>query len=242
MSLRQLINQWLDHDATHICLSYLLSDVIFRDIYGIVLSRYSMYNDTVEGKYICYKNGKMIKQIEYSNNNMHGEYIEYYELTGKIKRKAYYMHNRCEGENIIFYENGRVEQRTEYVNGRKHGDFELWYPDGTIKCRSKYAHNQLHGKREMWYANGSREHLSNSIDGKLHGELLTWYDNKQLCCQCFYNNGVPYGVYKLWHFNGQLSMLVHYNVDGIIKYEYDMHGAIIKYTHDVDSDKYNKYL
>ena len=74
---------------------------------------------------------KLINSVNYLNDLLHGNWIEYYK-DNTIKYKVLYNYGLKHGSEIWYYDNGNVKSEIIYDNGEIISDKLRWDYDGNI--------------------------------------------------------------------------------------------------------------
>ena len=73
----------------------------------------------------------LINEVEYLNDKLHGEWIEYYK-SGNIKAVTMYKFDRKEGMKTTFYDNGIKQSETLYKDDIAASTTIRWDNNGKI--------------------------------------------------------------------------------------------------------------
>lgn len=94
-----------------------------------------------------HKNSDKLMMIEnYSEGQLHGEKIIYYD-NGQIAEKANYEQGQLQGKKLLFSEKGVVLEDLQYVNGELHGPAKIYNGKGELMSEGNYKRDKHHG---MW--------------------------------------------------------------------------------------------
>lgn len=188
-----------------------------------------------EGKNIThYKNGKIEKSVNYSNNVIvDGEYITYYP-TGKIKVRENFVNGKLHGPKVRLYINGNPEAMEKYLYGNRSGVSNYYYEDGTLKNIQDYDRGQLDGWDVKYFPSGEtqsqtlyknfRVMISHewNIDGikisqweqdenyNRQGDDIKWYDNGQKRKHSVYKDGKLHGKMQSWSEDGTQILSIEF--------------------------------
>ena len=96
----------------------------------------------LEGKFaINSELGKPEYEIQYKNNRMNGNRIEYY-ANGNIYKKEKFVNGNFDGLQEYFKEDGKPWLTAEYKNDELHGNV-LIYNEGKLTTTKKYDSDEL---------------------------------------------------------------------------------------------------
>lgn len=105
-----------------------------------------------DGKWITYKDNKIVKIENFKNDELNGEEIYYHE-NGQIISKGNYVNDKPDGEHISYYYNGKIKSVENYKNGLEHGKFIDYFNNGKIK----YSGNYVNGIEEGEFVHYDKE-------------------------------------------------------------------------------------
>ena len=104
-----------------------------------------------------------------------GEFISYYN-DGKILSRINYIQNILDGNWIEFYRNGNLLIKKIYKNGELEGEYIDYYSFGQILSRRFYVNNKLDGIYEEFYKNGQLHIKKNYKEDLLEGEYIVYHE------------------------------------------------------------------
>ena len=85
---------------------------------GAILSKVNYVDDLIQGEKInWYEGGAVLSKINYVDDKAVGEAIQYYE-SGEVKYKVNYVDNLIQGEMIYYNKKGEIKEIMNYKNGR----------------------------------------------------------------------------------------------------------------------------
>lgn len=100
-----------------------------------------------QGKWQSYsRNGKLILEITYKNNQKHGEYARFNGVTGKMIEKGNYLKGVKNGSYTKWFSTGSKRVEGSYSNGKKSGMWNYYYK--SVSGALRMAGNFELGKRE----------------------------------------------------------------------------------------------
>lgn len=92
-----------------------------------------------EGPDIGYKNGEIIRVVNYSNDKANGLTFIYYPTSQSVKQLINYVNDTLQHEAVFYYENGMVMEKGNYVDNAKNGQWTSYYENGTLKSEGSYT-------------------------------------------------------------------------------------------------------
>ncbi|MEQ9415485.1 MAG: toxin-antitoxin system YwqK family antitoxin, partial [Cyclobacteriaceae bacterium] len=104
---------------------------------GLVKSVTSYVDGKREGLTLELSNsGQLEKRMQYHNDQLHGDYLEFRYSTVKEERR--YNNGKLEGTVKIYYDNGNIMEEGAYQNGTRHG-LSKWYDqEGNVTIEYEY--------------------------------------------------------------------------------------------------------
>ncbi len=114
------------------------------------------------------RNGVLILEISYKNNQRSGEFVRYNGITGKRLEKG------------------------AYLNDLKNGSFTKWYNSGTKRVEGSYRKGLKNGIWNYYFKNspGMVRLTGNFKDGKKHGKWVFYDKNETIRSIIKYDQGV----------------------------------------------------
>jgi antitoxin component YwqK of YwqJK toxin-antitoxin module len=113
-----------------------------------------LINGIKQGKWVVlYENGVENISVNYTNNVLHGIYIDKF-ANGKIAEKGMFNFGFREGEWVSYFENGKLLAKRNYKSGMLDGIQSTWYESGKNHLIYNYKNFQLNGNFKRWNEEG----------------------------------------------------------------------------------------
>lgn len=177
-------------------------------------------------------NGVVTDEANYSDNNIIGEYLNYYN-SGEIQSKSIYKNDSLHGYFSNYHKNGQLKQQGWYKDNLAHGEWRSYYIDGTLDVINFFHKDQLHGTQEYYSCDGKIDYTYTYKYGELQSEvyfshtgdtlgkinykpkennftLTHYFENKQINSKVDYVNGVKHGKYVAYDFYGNIALEGNY--------------------------------
>jgi len=122
------------------------------------------------------------------DNKQHGNWIEYFPGTQRIKDSKNFDSGALSGSWLKFNNLGRVETMEQYFNNMLHGR-KIIYLNGIPMEYAEYKNNQLHGTFRMYYKNGTLQQEVAYTDGKINGFFRHFNEDGKLTVEYLYQHG-----------------------------------------------------
>lgn len=142
-------------------------------------------------------NGQLILEANYKKDELHGHYIKYKE--GKVSKDIWYSNGKIDGKYKSYwdngnpyveieYEDGKIKAEENYIKGVQEGRYRIWYENGQLESEGNYIKNYLEGEFITYYKNGK---LKSKGELKKFLEDGTWleYDEKGHGVKKIYEKG-----------------------------------------------------
>ncbi|GAA3600135.1 hypothetical protein Q4Q39_11905 [Flavivirga amylovorans] len=178
------------------------------------------------------KNAVLTSKGNYSDGEINGEYINYYN-NGKIESKSNYDNGSLSGYYVYYYKNGQLNRQGWNKDGLALGEWRSYYVDGTLKIINFYHKDKLHGTQKFYSVDGKLEHTSKYEFGELISEVYYDYTgnilgninykseennftieykhkNKKTSSKTEYVNGIKHGKYIGYDFYGNIALEGNY--------------------------------
>ena len=144
----------------------------------------NILNGQMEGEWQYYKNGKLIRLINFSRGVFEGPYVEYF-LNGNEKIVAYYQRSICVGTWVEFYENQKIRELRFYdPNGNFTSERKVYSQTGQLLIHQKWPTKDSLGYNSA-LCGDNWQSLSVHINDSLIFNGNEWYDNgkPKILCQ-----------------------------------------------------------
>lgn len=106
--------------------------------------------------------GLLLKEANYKDNKMHGDYTEYFSSTGKLRIKTTYFDGKKDGEYASYFFSGQPMSEGMYDYGLRTGVWTYYYSTtGEVRCTGSYIRGKKNGSWKFYYSNGR---LKRTID------------------------------------------------------------------------------
>ncbi len=181
----------------------------FRDLNGNILYDGNALKGTniKFGKGIEYKINKdnILFEGEYLNGKRwNGKVKEYYDWNGKLKFEGEYSNGEINGNGIEYYDNGILKFEGEYLNGKRwnvkgkfgneiingKGKVKEYYVNANLKFDGEYLNGERNGNGKEYFSNGNLKFEGEYINGKKwNGEGKECYSNGKLIFEGEYLDG-----------------------------------------------------
>ncbi len=118
-----------------------------------------------------------------------GKYIEYYP-GGLIKNISNYKNGILDGKYNSYYQNNLLMEEYQYKNGLMEGKRILYWTNGNLKEKNFLRKGAITGVSEFYYSNGNpRKIISFDIYGRRDGEWVDYYFDGKIKLKVVYNSG-----------------------------------------------------
>lgn len=110
------------------------------------------------GKWQFYsRNGALILEITYKNNQRNGEFVRYNGITNKMLEKGAYINDLKNGTFTKWFSNGNKRAEGSYRKGLKTGMWSYYYKNtpGIIRINGEFDAGKKDGKWVFYDKNGT---------------------------------------------------------------------------------------
>jgi len=233
----------------------------FRD-YGTYKSIDNYENGKLNGMRKRYKNGVLIKELEFKDNAKSGIFREYYD-DGTLKKEAMYEKNKLTGEMVEYREDGSIKMKL--IFGDKKGGTILQFDSNKNLIKSAQLSNfsflnnddnkSYRNTLKLFYPN-SKPYMDFNLS-KGDGKLTIYYPTGELKYTIPIKKYKAQGEAKKYYKNSNLRAIIPLSKDKIdgtlrvyypngnsLKYilpykENSLSGTKIKYDHKTQKMDYN---
>lgn len=209
--------------------------------------------DTLYTSY--FSNGKVSLVGSYVNNNKHGSWKHYHNVTGKLEKEEIFRFGEYE-KVVYYYPDGKVETELLYSNGEKNGWTSKYSPGGELiykilfqggdavsytyegkdgKLVPEIPLDRKEGHIHSFFSNGKVSADGYMINGVYHNKRTVYFPDGKVREEQTYVYGDNEGPYKEYYPDGKVLLEASYK-DGFFvgpyKY-YDESGKLryeINYT------------
>ena len=194
---------------------------------GLINSIKSYSNDTINGLYEVYENGKLDRNYSYEKGKQNGPYKTFY-TDGSLKSEGFLINGGTNFEKLEFWQNGIISKKDKYLadvitsseiynsKGEKESSFD---------CKNK------NGKLTFSHNNGTTMTMNELVNGELNGKSLEKDKFNNPMTETEFINGMRQNTFKNYSPLGTLYRESTYyagKLNGIDKI-YDIVGNL-RYT------------
>ncbi len=191
---------------------------------------------------ISLKNGDPYLIGKLIDGKSEGKY-KYLDKNGKLIGELNFSNNELEGLQKYYNEDGNLIEEKTFKNGQLDGPKKTYYSNGAISLIENYKENTLDGISTSYYPNGGKQCEVNFINGERDGKFVCFFENGIQKMNIEYTNGKRNGSYKTQNELGDLIEILNYENDSINGdyFEY-YNGKTIKYqTQYIKGEIQNNY-
>jgi antitoxin component YwqK of YwqJK toxin-antitoxin module len=132
--------------------------------------------------------GFILSEGYLKNNQRHGNWIEYYPGTQRIKDIMHFEEGQLSGAWFRLNNLGRVETMEQYFNGMLNG-MKIQYFNGVPTEIANYKDNQHHGLYQKFYKTGTLQQAVEYEDGAINGFFRHYNEEGRLTLEYLYRDG-----------------------------------------------------
>ena len=173
---------------------------------------------------VCYdKTGKEIFKSVEKKGKM--DIVVFYD--NGVKQKEYRQENdNLEGEYKEYFYNGNLMTLTTYKKGKKDGPYSDYYSSGQVEVKGNYKDNEPDGYWTEYYKNGNIREEGWYVDGERFGQFLRYFSDGKLSSSKFYQKGgIVAGPKSFYDAKGRLSAVEEYQEECFMSFvAYDTLG------------------
>lgn len=169
------------------------------------------------GWFIGYdKQGVVIKEYNYKNNQLNGLCIDYTTVYGsrEVMNKKTYKDGVLNGEYIDYARGGLVIKKGNFLNGERHGDWFLADPYTNYDLTDSEKKGSEYVGTNGRYDNGRA--IPFTIESGIHKEYF--YPSKKLRAQTNFKNSKRFGKCTWYYPTGAIEIEQEYDQDGELIY------------------------
>lgn len=122
-----------------------------------------------------------IKRIkgEYRDNLKIGEWTQYY-INGNIQAKVNYIDDELNGDYKEYYENKKLKIEGKYKNNLPEGEWKYYSDEDNLLSIIRYKNGMLNGIKEDYYLNGILSREMEFKDNLPNGKYKSYWENGSL--------------------------------------------------------------
>jgi len=221
---------------------------------GLIDAIKNYSNDTINGLYEVYENGKLDRNYSYEKGRQLGPNKTFY-TNGSLKSEGYIENGETNFEKLEYWQNGNISKRHQFIEGVLTAS-ETYNPKG--EKESSFDYKNKTGKFTQNYNNGATTLTKEYVNGELNGKLLEKDKFNNPITDSDFINGMRHNSYKDYSplgtlyrestfYAGQLNGLDKvYDIVGNLRYTNqrtfgDDNGKAIRYFHNkMKMQEYNQ--
>ena len=191
---------------------------------GFVSSIKNYTNDTINGIYEVYDNGKLSRTYNYSKGTKNGPFKTFYP-DSSINTEGFLIDGELNFEKISYWQNGTIAGRYKYTEDVQTSS-ETYNPKGEKENTIDYKNKT--GKFTISYNNGAIVQVYELVNGELNGKSVLKDKFNTPISESEFISGVRYNAYKGYSPLGTISLESNYyagKLNGINKH-YDLVGNL----------------
>jgi hypothetical protein len=120
-------------------------------IYMFIVFFISACDNNLKKEY--YDNGNLKSQIHYNSLGEMDGVVKHYYKNGKVSKEIFYTNGKKNGKYTEFYKSGEVKYKTFFKNDEQDGYFYEYYEDGNIMKKAFYKKNIIDSFYLSYYKN-----------------------------------------------------------------------------------------
>jgi antitoxin component YwqK of YwqJK toxin-antitoxin module len=102
-----------------------------------------------------YDNGILKEEYSLNSDGKKEGHYKFYYPNGGIKKKGVYINQQLDGEYIEYFNNSNTYFIENFNNGVQEGEYKKYFNNGQLKIKSNYENNQLNGDYISYHQNGN---------------------------------------------------------------------------------------
>jgi uncharacterized protein len=159
---------------------------------GLIDAIKSHSNDTINGLYDVYENGKLDRNYSYDRGKQNGPYKTFY-TDGSLKSEGFLVNGGTNFEKLEFWQNGAISKRDKYIEDVMTSS-ETYNSKGEKESNFDYTNKT--GKFTQNNNNGTTSFTSELVNGELNGKLLEKDKLNNPITETEFINGIRHNTYK----------------------------------------------
>ncbi|SHG65203.1 Antitoxin component YwqK of the YwqJK toxin-antitoxin module [Flavobacterium fluvii] len=212
---------------------------------GEISSIKNYSNDTLNGLYEVYENGKLDRSYSYEKGRQNGPYKSFY-TDGSLKSEGFLVNGGTNFEKLGYWQNGTISKREKYIE-----DVLTSYENYNSKGEKESSFDCINktGKFTISHNNGATTITNELVNGELNGKLLEKDKFNNPLTETEFVNGQRHNGYKeysplgtinreITFYAGKMNGLDKiYDIVGNLRYSNensfgDENGKLIRYYHN----------
>ena len=159
---------------------------------GFITDINNFTNDTINGLYEVYENGKLNRNYCYNKGQQNGPFKTFYS-NGNIQSESFLINGDTHFEKLSYRQNGTISKKELHIDGLMTSakNYNLiGENDGTFDFKNKT------GKFTLNHNNGTTVSVNEMVNGELNGKSLEKDKFNNTIAESEFFNGVRYNTYK----------------------------------------------
>lgn len=159
---------------------------------GLTNSIKNFTNDTINGLYEVYQNGRLDRNYSYEKGRQNGPYKTFY-ADGSLKSEGYLVNGGTNFEKLNYWQNGTLSRREKYIEDVL-VSAETYNHKGEKENSFDFTNKK--GKFSMSLDNGATTISNELVNGELNGKLVEKDKFNNPITETEYINGARHNTYK----------------------------------------------
>ena len=159
---------------------------------GLTNSIKNFTNDTINGLYEVYQNGKLDRNYSYEKGRQNGTYKTFY-ADGSLKSEGYLVNGGTNFEKLDYWQNGTLSRRDKYIEDVLISTETYNYKG---EKENSFDFTNKKGKFTMSLDNGATTISNELVNGELNGKLVEKDKFNNPITETEYINGARHNTYK----------------------------------------------
>ncbi|HLF50902.1 hypothetical protein [Flavobacterium sp.] len=192
---------------------------------GLIGAIKNYTNDTINGLYEVYENGKLDRVFSYADGKQNGPYKTFYP-SGSINTKGYIVNGYVNFEKNTYWQNGAISSTDKFI-----ADITTYVETYNLKGEKENTidYKNKTGKFTTSYNNGTTVQVYEMVNGEFNGKFIAKDKLGNPVSESEYINGVRHNSYKGYsplgtvyteysYYSGKLNGIgKHYDLVGNLK-------------------------
>jgi antitoxin component YwqK of YwqJK toxin-antitoxin module/Tfp pilus assembly protein PilF len=159
---------------------------------GLIYSIKNFTNDTINGLYEVYENGKLDRNYSYEKGKQNGPFKTFYP-DGALKSEGFFINGSTNFEKITYWQNGTVLKREQYIEDVLTSS-KTYNLKGEKENDVNYKNQK--GKFTESYYNITKQINSELVNGILNGKIIEKDKFNNPMTESEFINGMRHNTYK----------------------------------------------